>query len=136
MTNPPKKEKDLGYQVSASKVFEVNTAVMWDFLLSQNGINIWLGKIDIDDFEIQKPLITECGNECKLTVYVPNCHFRFKFKPKHWQKASTVELRVTNRKGKASVIFHQTGFFEIEKKEEMRLYWKKILAEIIKELCN
>lgn len=136
MTNTTIKEKDLGYQVSVSKVFSVSTVVMWDFLLSQEGINLWLGKIDIDDFEIQKPLVTESGNEYKITVYVPNCHFRFKFKPMHWAKASIVEMRVINRKGKAGLTFYQTSFFEIENREEMRMYWKGVIPKMTTSINN
>ncbi len=134
LTTEITKVKDLGFQVSVSKVFSVSTDTMWTFLLSEAGINVWLGNFPIDDFEIQKPFVTDAGIEGKLTVFVPNCHFRFKFKPKNWQKASTVELRVTNRKGKASVIFHQTGFFEIEKREEMRIYWKNIISKMKDQL--
>jgi activator of HSP90 ATPase len=130
LTTETKKIKDLGFQVSISKVFPVSTERIWEFILSEEGINIWLGSISIDDFEIHKPFITDEGIEGKLTVFIPNCHLRLKWKPKHWQKLSTIELRVTNRKGKASVIFHQTGFFEIEKKEEMRTYWKNIISEM------
>jgi hypothetical protein len=45
-------------------------------------------------------------------------------------------LRVTNRKGKASVIFYQAVFFEIEKREEMRIYWKNIISSMIDKLKN
>jgi activator of HSP90 ATPase len=130
----PKKEKDLGFQVSVSKIFAVNTEKMWEFLLSEEGIAVWLGKFPIEDFEIQKTFITEEGIEGRLTVFVPNCHIRLKWKPKHWQKSSIIELRVTNRKGRASVVFHQTGFFEIEKLEEMRTYWKNIISKMIEKL--
>jgi activator of HSP90 ATPase len=131
-----KKVKDLGFQVSVSKVFSVTTETMWEFLLSEEGIAVWLGKFPIEDFEIQKSFVTEDGIEGKLTVFVPNCHLRLKWKPKHWQKFTTIELRVTNRKGKASVIFYQAVFFEIEKREEMRIYWKNIISIMIDKLKN
>jgi len=130
------KNKDLGFQVSVRKTFSVSTETMWEFLLSQSGIEVWLGKINIDDLEIQKTFISDEGIEGKLTVFIPNCHLRLKWKPKHWQKFSTVELRVTNNKGRSSVVFHQTGFFEIEKIEEMRTYWKSIISNMNEELIN
>ncbi len=136
MTTETIKVKDLGFQVSVSKVFSVNIEKMWKFLLSEEGIAVWLGKISIDDFEIQKAFLTSEGIEGKLSVFVPNCHLRLKWKPKHWQRLSTIELRVTNRKGRASVIFHQTGFFEIEKREEMRTYWKGIISKMNDELTK
>ena len=130
------KNKDLGFQVSVRKTFSVSTETMWEFLLSQSGIEVWLGKINIDDLEIQKTFISDEGIEGKLTVFIPNCHLRLKWKPKHWQKLSTVELRVTNNKGRSSVVFHQTGFFEIEKIEEMRTYWKSIISNMNEVLIN
>jgi activator of HSP90 ATPase len=136
LTTKTTKVKDLGFQVSVSKVFSVSTETMWAFILSEEGMAVWLGKMCIDDFEIQKSFITNEGIEGKLTVFVPNCHLRLKWKPKHWQKLSTIELRVTNRKGRASVVFHQTGFFEIEKREEMKIYWKNIILKMNDELSN
>ncbi|MGL4631724.1 MAG: SRPBCC domain-containing protein [Leadbetterella sp.] len=134
VSEKPVKINDLGFQVSISKVFSVSTETIWEFILSDEGIKVWLGTMSIEDFEIQKPFTTVEGIEGKLTVFKPNCHLRLKWKPKHWQKFSTIELRVTNRKGKASVIFHQTGFFEIEKREEMRIYWKGIISKMNDEL--
>ena len=136
LENNKNKAKDLGFQVSVTKTFNVSPEVIWEFLLSEKGISIWFGEINIDDFEIQKPLITKNGIEGKLTVFVPNCHLRFKWKPNNWEKQSTVELRVTNSKGKATIIFHHTGFFKIEQKEELRSYWKNIVSKINIELTN
>jgi activator of HSP90 ATPase len=130
------KTKDLGFQVSVRKTFGVTTDIMWDFLLSEQGIHVWLGEIPIEDFEIQKSFVTTAGIEGKLTVFVPNCHFRLKWKPKGWTKFSTIELRVVNAKGKAAVIFHQTGFFEIEQKEELRTYWKNVVEKMNQALTT
>ncbi len=129
-----KKVMNLGYQVSVSKIFTKSVENMWELILSEKGISVWLGDISIEDFEIQKPFISKEGIEGKLTVFVPNCHLRLKWKPKHWDYLSTVELRITSNKGRAAIIFHQTGFYEFEKREEMRNYWKGIINNIDKEL--
>ena len=131
-----KKPKDLGFQVSVSKTFNVSTETMWAFLLSEAGIAVWLGEIKMDDFELQKPFITKAGIEGKLTVFVPDCHMRFKWKPSSWEKPSTVELRVTDAKGKSRVIFHHTGFFKMEQQEELRRYWKNVCEKIITEFAQ
>ncbi len=136
MTTKKPKIKDLGYRISVSKVFPVDTQKMWKFLLSELGIAIWLGNIDFDDFELQKLFVTDTGIEGKLTVLVPNCHLRFKWKPSNWEKYSTVELRIKNSKGKSSVIFHHTGFYKLEQQEELRKYWKIIIAKMLIELTN
>lgn len=132
--NTIKKTKDLGYQISVSKVFQVSAEKMWEFILSEQGISIWLGKISLDDFELQKQFVTDKGIEGKLTVFVPDCHLRFKWKPSSWEKQSTVELRVKNSKGKSSVIFHHTGFYKIEQQEKLRQYWKEVITKMIEGL--
>jgi hypothetical protein len=53
--------KDLGYQIGVRKTFTVSTERMWDFLLSESGIAIWLGQIDLYDFELHKPFKTTEG---------------------------------------------------------------------------
>jgi activator of HSP90 ATPase len=129
-----KNKKDLGFQVSVSKTFKISTETMWEFLLSEKGIHIWLGQINLNDFELQKELITKEGIEAKLTVFVPNCHLRFKWKTVNFEKQSTVELRVTNTKGKAKIIFHHTRFYKIAQQEILRSYWKNVISKMTIEL--
>jgi hypothetical protein len=128
--------KDLGFQVSVSKTFKVSTEVMWNYILSEKGMHTWLGEINIDDFEIQKQLTTKQGIEVKLTVFVTDCHLRFKWKPINFEKSSTVELRITSANGKAKVIFHHTEFYKIEQQEELRSYWKNVIIEMNFDLIN
>jgi hypothetical protein len=109
---------------------------MWEFLLSEEGINIWLGQINMDDFEIQKPFVTKEGIEGKLTVFVPDCHLRIKWKPVNFDKALTVKLRVTNSKGKAKILFYNTGFYKMEELEILRSYWKLVISKMNTELIK
>jgi activator of HSP90 ATPase len=134
--NEVKKVKDLGFQVSVSKTFKISAQRMWEFLLSEKGIHIWLGEINLDAFELKKEFVTKEGIEGKLTVFVPDCHLRFKWKPSNFEKTSTVELRVTNTNGKAKIIFHHTGFYKIEQQEILRSYWKNVISKMLIELTK
>jgi activator of HSP90 ATPase len=129
-TDKIKNKKDLGFQVAVSKTFKVGTPTMWNFILSEAGIQIWLGEMNTDDFELQTQFVTKTGIKVKLTIFKPDCHLRFKWQPSTFEKSSTVELRITNTKGKARIIFHHTGFFKIEQQEELRTYWKTIIDKI------
>jgi hypothetical protein len=136
--NPDHKKpaKDLGFQVSASKTFNVSTQVMWEYVLSERGLHTWLGKIDADEFELGNQFITQEGIEAKLSVFVPDCHLRFRWRPAHFEKPSTVELRISNAKGKAKVVFHHTVFFKASQVEELRAYWKAVIAKMSLELSE
>jgi activator of HSP90 ATPase len=126
--------KNLGFQYSIRKTFPVAVDRFWEFLLSEQGISVWLGTIQMPDFELKKLLRTSEGIEAKITTFKPDCHFRMSWKPPHWNKPSIVEIRITNYKGKASMVIHQTRFFEFEKREEMKVYWEKIIEKIGVEL--
>ena len=130
-----KGEKDLGYQVSVSKIFPVSPDAMWAFILSQEGIELYLGEMDLEDFELQKPFVSKAGLEGKLTVFVPDCHLRFKWKPSNWERFSTVELRITNSKGRAAVLFYHAGFYKQQQVEELRAHWKNVIADMLLKLC-
>jgi activator of HSP90 ATPase len=124
------KPKNLGFQYSIRKTFPVTVEVFWEFILSEQGISVWLGTIDMADFELNKSFKTQERIEGKITTFKPDCHFRMSWKPPHWNKPSIVEIRITNYKGKAAMVIHQTRFFEIEKREEMRVYWVNIVRKI------
>ena len=123
--------KDLGYQIGVRKTFTVSTEKMWDFLLSETGITIWLGQINMDDFELHKPFKTTEGIEGKLSVFKPDSHMRLRWKSTDWLRYSTVEIRVTNSKGRAAVVFHHTGLFDVEKREALIGYWKGVIGKMV-----
>ncbi len=126
--------KNLGFQYSIRKTFPVSVDVLWEFILSEQGILVWLGTMDITDFELNKSFKTQEGIEGKVTTFKPDCHFRMSWKPPHWDKPSIIELRITNNKGRAAMVIHQTRFFEFEKREEMKIYWSNVIERMIVEL--
>jgi activator of HSP90 ATPase len=126
--------KNLGFQYSIRKTFQVSVDVLWEFILSEQGILVWLGTMDIADFELNKSFKTQEGIEGKITTFKPDCHFRMSWKPPHWDKPSIIELRITNNKGRAAIVIHQTRFFEFEKREEMKIYWSNVIERMIVEL--
>jgi activator of HSP90 ATPase len=129
-----KQPKNLGFQYSIRKTFQVSVDVLWEFILSERGISIWLGTMDMADFELNRSFKTLEGIEGKITTFKPDCHFRMSWRPPHWDKPSIIELRITNYKGRASMVIHQTRFFEIEKREEMKVYWGNVIEKMIIEL--
>jgi activator of HSP90 ATPase len=125
-----KEDKKLnGFQIGISKTFPVSTDFVWDFLFSDEGLKIWLGSINSEDFELNKAYKTEDGIMGKLTVFEPDCHIRLTWKPLHWTNISIVEVRIKNSKGRAIILFHQTKIISLEQREEMRIRWNRVLSE-------
>ena len=128
------KTKSVTLQLGVSKIFTVSIETMWEFLLSDNGIAVWLGEINSDEFEIGKAFKTQEGIEGKLTIFKPDSHLRMAWKLKNWAKFSIIEIRITNSKGKARVLFHHTKLYEMEQRIEMKKYWEAILIRIKNKL--
>ncbi len=131
-----KDTQKLGFQYSIRKTFPISVDTLWEFILSESGFLVWLGTIDMADFELNKSFRTEEGIEGKMTTFKPDCHFRLSWKPPHWEKPSTVELRITNSKGKASIVIHQTRLYENTQREEMKIYWKNVIDKMNIELTR
>lgn len=126
------KIKPVGFQLGVSKTFAVSYDDMWEFLLSEKGISVWLGEINFDEFGVSKLYQTKQGIEGKLNVFKPDSHLRLAWKPKHWEKSSIVEMRITNSKGRAKIVFHHTNLYEIEQRTEMKKYWDNVIFNIKK----
>jgi uncharacterized protein YndB with AHSA1/START domain len=118
-----------GFQIGISKTLPVSTDFVWDFLFSDAGLKIWLGNLNSEDFELNKPFKTEEGITGKLTVFKPDCHIRLSWKPTHWTNSSIVEVRVKNSKGRAIILFHQTKIISLQQREAMRIRWNSVLGE-------
>jgi len=54
--------KDVGFQFGIRKTFPVSTEKVWDFLFSEQGLKIWLGKLK-NELEIKKEYETENGKK-------------------------------------------------------------------------
>jgi activator of HSP90 ATPase len=85
--------KDVGFQISVRKTFSVSTDTAWNFLFSDGGLKIWLGKISLDEFEFNKNNKTKEGIEGKVCVFKPNSNIRLTWKPKHWTNLSTLQIK-------------------------------------------
>jgi len=100
------KTKDVGFQFGIRKTFSVSTEKVWDFLFSENGVNIWLGKLK-NELEIKKEYETENGTKGLIRVFKPNSHIRLNWKPKKWKNMSTVQIRVIETGEKSTSAIHK-----------------------------
>ena len=122
--------KDAGFEVGVRKTFPVSVEQAWDFLFSDQGIAIWLGGIRPDTFDINQNYKTEEGTEGKPTIFKPYSHTRLTWRKKDWDNTSTLQLRVLDAKGKATVSFHQEKLLNSKQRDEMKAHWDQVIAQI------
>jgi len=133
MENQIGKTKDVGFQFGIRKTFSVSTEKVWDFLFSENGLKVWLGKLK-SELEIKKEYETENGTKGLVRVFKPNSHIRLNWKPKNWENMSTIQIRVIGNQEKTTIAIHQEKLLNSEQRVEMKEYWNEIMEKIETEI--
>jgi hypothetical protein len=128
--------KDAGFQIGVRKTFPVSVNAAWEYLFSKEGFHVWLGTINPDEFEVNKVYNTLEGIEGKVTVLNPYSHVRLTWKPKNWTNYSALQLRVINSKDRATISFHQDKLVSSNQRQDMKLYWDKVMEKIGAGLLN
>ncbi len=126
--------KNSGYQISISKTFDVSYDIMWDFILAEEGINIWLGKSNMLDFELNTPFKTHTGIAGQLKSFKPGVYFKLTWKAAAWTNISKVEIRIDNKKGKARLGILQSFLTSLDQRSAQKKYWDAIMIQINEEL--
>ena len=135
MENQVGKTKDLGFQFGIRKTIPVSTEKIWDFLFSENGLKIWLGKLNTE-LELKKEFKTENGISGLVRVFKPNSHIRLNWKPKNWENMSTVQIRVIGDDNKTTIAIHQEKLLNSEQRNEMKKYWTEIMDKLTSKMNN
>ena len=126
--------KNAGFQIGVRKTFSVSIDVVWDFLFTKQGLDIWLGHLDQDNPDFTKVYLTHEGVQGKITVFKPQSHIRLTWKPENWTNTSILQVRLINTKGKTTVSFHQEKLANNNQREEMKAHWERVIEQIKKEL--
>ncbi len=133
MENQVGKTKDVGIQFGIRKTIPVSTEKVWYFLFSENGLEIWLGKLNTE-LELKKEFVTENGITGFVRVFNPNSHIRMNWKPKNWGNISTVQIRVIGDENKTTIAIHQEKLLNSEQRTEMKKYWTEIMERLTNEM--
>lgn len=123
------KTKDVGWQFGLRKTFPLSQEYVWDFMFSEQGLKIWLGKLDTE-LEIKKTYKTKNGISGFVRVFKPYSHIRMNWKKQNWDNLSTVQVRVIGNNEKSTVSFHQEKLLNNEQREEMKVYWNEVMNKI------
>ena len=128
--------KDVGFQIGIRKSIPISLDIAWDFLFSEEGLKIWLGKINSNQFDRNETDKTKEGVEGKVNVFKPNSHIRLTWKPKNWTNTSTLQIRVIEAKGKTTISIHQEKLIDSNQREEMKKYWDKVTETLTKKITT
>ncbi len=127
--------KDVGFQFGLRKTLSISSESMWEFLFSENGLRIWLGKLK-SEFGPDQNFETENGITGSFRVFNPKSHFRINWKKENWVNTSTVQIRVIGNQERSTLAIHQEKLLGPEQRSEMKVHWNAVMGKIVKELTK
>ena len=127
------KTKDVGFQFGIRKTIPVSNEKVWDFLFSENGLNVWLGELK-NELKLKNEFETKNGITGFVNVFKPNSHIRLNWKLKNWKNMSTVQVRVIGSENKSTIAIHQEKLLNQDQRNDMKEYWTKIIEKLTNEI--
>ena len=128
--------KDAGFQMGIRRTFSIPVNKVWEFLFSDEGLLIWLGKTNELEWKKGEPFRTSNRTDGMVRVFSPLSHIRITWKKKGWENSSLVQMRTIKGKNKTTIAFHQDRLTGPEQRDEMLKHWEKILNKLEKNLTN
>jgi uncharacterized protein YndB with AHSA1/START domain len=122
--------KDVGFQIGVRRTLPIHHEEAWRKITSPDWIHIWLGeKIKLNFVKGEKFTLTD-GSSGEVRVYKKNSHLRITWQPPHWQKASTIQIRVIAKNDKSVFAFHQEHLPNAEEREKRRIFFSDVLDRL------
>lgn len=123
---------DAGFQVGVQKTVKLSQKIIWDQLVSQSGINIWLGDTAVS-LKKGETYRTKQGIAGEIRVVKPIERIRLSWQPKDWKKSSTLQITLScprNNEDKTTVNFHHEKLPDTKTREKMKVHWRNILNDL------
>ncbi|MGP7817326.1 SRPBCC family protein [Niallia sp. 01092] len=128
--------KSVGFQVGVRRTFPISQEKAWEFITSEEGLNLWLGESTSIILKTGQKYITKTGTG-EIRVVKPLQQLRLTWKKEEWERPSTVQVRIISKvSNKTTISFHQENLSDKNVREEMKLYWEKVLEGIRERLQN
>ncbi|MBQ4899763.1 SRPBCC domain-containing protein [Paenibacillus sp. Marseille-P2973] len=129
--------KAAGFQIGVRRTFPVSREAAWAFLLSTEGLKLWLGDLSSLELEPGHQYTTEEGNFGELRVVKPLEQLRLTWQRKGWSQPSTLQIRLIpnpSHADKTTISFHQEKLTDAWAREEMKQHWEAVTAAIMEQV--
>src|SRR4051812_42955050 len=97
--------KDVGFNIGVSKTIDVPLPEVWDFILSDAGLRLWLGAGV--RLKVKEPYETTDGTVGEVRSLHEHDRVRLTWRPRDWDHDTTVQVTVSASGEKTVLRFHQ-----------------------------
>jgi uncharacterized protein YndB with AHSA1/START domain len=126
--------KDVGWEVGARRTYATYPGEAWELLLSEVGVQLWLGDVKGEHFDFAKGAKYELkdGTIGEVRVFEPNSHVRLTYHPAGRERASTIQVRVMDAKGDArtTIAFHEEHLPDEQAREQRKAHFTMVLDKL------
>src|ERR1044072_2360580 len=131
MTSSVGKTADVGWNIGVSRTLPYAAATVWDFLVSRDGVAIWLGAGVELPREPGAEYETANGTVGEVRSVAEGDRVRLAGRPSDWDHDSTVQVRLSGSGAKTTLRFHQEWLSDAEEREEQRAYWQGVTEAVV-----
>lgn len=126
--------QDVGWEVGARRTYATLLGEAWEFLLSEVGVQLWLGEMKGEHFDFAQGAAYELkdGTTGEVRVFKPESHLRIAYHPAGWERPSTIQVRVLDAKGeaRATIAFHEENLPDEEAREIRKAHFNRVLDKL------
>jgi uncharacterized protein YndB with AHSA1/START domain len=135
MTPSVGKTAGAGWNVGVSRTLSHPGAEVWNFLVSRDGVAIWLGPGVELPREPGAAYTTADGTTGEIRSYVEGDRVRLTWRPRGWDHDSTVQVRLSGSGAKTTLRFHQEWLSGAEERAHQRAYWQDVTERVVAALA-
>ncbi|MDV5147667.1 SRPBCC domain-containing protein [Streptomyces sp. SBC-4] len=111
--------RDAGWEIGVSKTLPLPVAAVWDFLVSPEGLSLWLGP----------GAALPAEGDPALRSLRPRDRVRLSY------GETVLQIAVSPAgDGRTVLNFHQEHMASAEERERQRAHWKGVMAEIVRRV--
>ncbi|WP_199191407.1 SRPBCC family protein [Amycolatopsis sp. CA-126428] len=136
MTSSVGKTADVGWNIGVSRTLPYPAEVVWDFLVSREGVTIWLGPGVELPREPGEEYETANGTVGEIRSFAEGDRVRLTWRPSDWDHDSTVQVRLSGAGAKTTLRFHQEWLADAEEREQQRAYWQDVTERVVAALAE
>ncbi|GAB3143762.1 SRPBCC family protein [Amycolatopsis sp. NPDC004378] len=136
MSSSVGKTADVGWNIGVSRTLPYAAETVWDFLVSRDGVAIWLGPGVELPREAGEEYETANGTVGEIRSFVEHDRVRLTWRPSDWDHDSTVQVRLSGAGAKTTLRFHQEWLSGAEEREEQRAYWQDVTERVVAALAE
>ena len=127
---PAGRTKDAGWQIGVSITVDGPVELVWDRLVSVEGVAAWLGSGVIFRGERGEPYGTTDGVTGEVRSFRPGDRIRLTWQPADWDHETTVQIALDDRRDRVGVRFHQERLADAAEREAQRRHWKDVAQRL------